>query len=362
MILKGAIGSGKTHALKAIQNRYQQLGWNTKFVEHQCIEAEISTEKPTILLCDNFFGRFGNCVFSQTELEQTEKILKLIESSEEKIKIVTGIHAHVYDELRSNLKPNCLKQKNILVEMDDLSEMETMAIFKEQLKKRDCSNVSNCSAQNPEFKSVLDKFSNKRYPIGRPFLSLMFCLHRDLFSNENFYIDPIKALMQHFQKMREDSGSLYSCLVHLTCVVEQKRGEKPKGLQNSTSADTFEKIVSQSCLVTFDDNKISFVHDILTILLFKSAAETKNMFSFAAENCEIDIMLQLFRPAQSNPKEPYLEFPDPKINDVFRPIGKILIYRLTNTNQAWDVHHPLNDFDFFKEKYHNYLKFEPNYK
>lgn len=53
---------------------------------------------------------------------------------------------------------------------------------------------------------------------------------------------------------------------------------------------------------------------------------------------------------------------DPIISDEFRPIGKILMYRLTNTNQAWDVHHPLNDFDFFKEKYHNYLRFKPNYK
>lgn len=362
MILKGAIGTGKTHALKAIQSRYQALGWNTKWVEHQWIEADISTEKPTILLCDNFFGRFGNCVFSQIELEHTEKNLKLIASSKEKIKIVTAIHAHVYDELRSNLKPKFLKQKNILVEMDDLSEAETMAIFKEQLKKRDCSNVFNCSAENPEFKSGLVKLSNKRYPIGRPFLSLMFCRHRDLFLSENFYIDPIKELMQHFRKMREASGSLYSCLVYLACVLEQKRGETPKGLENSTSADTFEKIVSQSCFVQLDDNKISFVHDILTIILFKSAAETKEMRSFAAQNCEIDIMLQLFRPAKSNPKELYFDFHDPKISDEFRPIGKILMYRLTNTNQAWDVHHPLNDFDFFKEKYHNYLKFKPNYK
>lgn len=39
-----------------------------------------------------------------------------------------------------------------------------------------------------------------------------------------------------------------------------------------------------------DDNKISFVYDILMIILFKFVVEIKEMCSFVVENCEIDIM------------------------------------------------------------------------
>lgn len=75
-----------------------------KWVEYQCIEVDILIEKLIIFLCDNFFGRFGNCVFLQIEFEYIEKNLKLIVSFKEKIKIVIVIYVYVYDELRSNLK------------------------------------------------------------------------------------------------------------------------------------------------------------------------------------------------------------------------------------------------------------------
>lgn len=73
VILKGVIGCGKTHALKAIQNHFQGKNWETEWVESKILQEEISTNGPTILLCDNLFGQFGSCVFSQTDVEKNRK-------------------------------------------------------------------------------------------------------------------------------------------------------------------------------------------------------------------------------------------------------------------------------------------------
>lgn len=104
VILKGAIGCGKTYALKAIHNHFQETNWKTAWVEPEKILEEISHEKPTILLCDNLFGKFGSCIFSQNNVNKIEMVLEEIENSQQKTKIVIGIHTHIYDEVKKKLK------------------------------------------------------------------------------------------------------------------------------------------------------------------------------------------------------------------------------------------------------------------
>lgn len=101
--LKGVIGCGKTHALKAIQNHFQGTNWETEWVWSEILQEEISTIRPTILLCDNLFGKFGSCVFSQTDVEKTEKTLGATEVAGDNIKVVIGIHTHVYDDVNKSL-------------------------------------------------------------------------------------------------------------------------------------------------------------------------------------------------------------------------------------------------------------------
>uniref|UniRef100_K1PUV6 Novel STAND NTPase 3 domain-containing protein n=1 Tax=Magallana gigas TaxID=29159 RepID=K1PUV6_MAGGI len=96
VILKGVIGCGKTHALKAIQSHFQGKDLRTEWVESEIVQEDISTKRPTILLCDNLFGQFGSCVFSQTDVEKTEKTLGAIEGAGDNIKVVIGIHTHLF--------------------------------------------------------------------------------------------------------------------------------------------------------------------------------------------------------------------------------------------------------------------------
>lgn len=128
VILKGVIGCGKTHALKVIKNHFQERNWKTVWVESENFEGENSHEKPTIFLWDNILGRFGASVFSQDAVNKTEKALKEIESSIHETKVIIGIHTHVYDEVKKNLKLYFLHQKNITVEMDNFSDAEALLI------------------------------------------------------------------------------------------------------------------------------------------------------------------------------------------------------------------------------------------
>lgn len=77
-------------------------------------------------------GKFGSCIFSQDGVNQIEMVLKEIENSKQETKIVIGIHTHIYDEVKKSLRLNFLLQKNITVEMDNLSDAETLLIFKKQ--------------------------------------------------------------------------------------------------------------------------------------------------------------------------------------------------------------------------------------
>lgn len=296
VILKGVIGCGKTHALKAIQNHFQGTDWETEWVESEILQDKISTKRPTILLCDNLFGQFGSCVFSQTDVEKTEKTLGAIERAGDNIKVVIGIHTHVYDEVNKSLKLNFINKKNITVDMDKLSEAGSLLIFKQQLKQGHCSKMdSNCWFKAVGFQSVLDKLSKNQGHIGGPFLSLMYCNQHDLFSDESFSVNPVQTLIQYFRRMRQDSCKLYNCLVYLMCVQEHNLEGNLEEYAGMISADltknTLENIASLSgftCIQSEDKKKSeTLAHDILTIVLLKSAAEENETFKPVAQKCKL---------------------------------------------------------------------------
>ncbi|XP_065934550.1 uncharacterized protein [Magallana gigas] len=336
VILKGAIGCGKTHALMAIQNHFQEKQWKTEWVEFQNVKEKASKEKPTILLCDNLFGRFGRCVISQDDVDEIEEILKTIENSKDNIKTVIGVHTHIFDEVKKDLKLSFLQQKNITVEMDKLSAAESLLIYKEQLKKGHCKTDSNCWFKTVGFQSVLDRLSKNQGQIGSPFLSLVYCHLHELFSDEAFSVYPIQTMMQHFQRMINDSPTLYHCLVYLMCVQEHICEENPQEWAAHISADITKdsfKIAAASGYVKIDNNKATLAHDILTDVLFKSVAETGKYLLPTVQNSEVDMMLQLFRPPGTTHSDLYCDFLDENKDETSRSIGKEFVYRYASKYQ-----------------------------
>lgn len=365
VIIKGAIGCGKTHALMAIQNHFQEKQWETEWVEFQNLKENTSKEKPTILLCDNLFGRFGGCVFSQTDVDEIEEILKTIENSKDNIKTAIGVHTHIFDEVNKDLKLSFLQQKNITVEMDKLSAAETLLIYKEQLKKGHCKTDFNCWFKTIGFQSVLDKLSKNQGQIGSPFLSLIYCNQHELFSDEAFSVNPIQTMMKHFQRMRQDKNSLYSCLVYLMCVQEHICEEKPQEWAVHISADITKdsfKNAAASGYAKIDNNRAILAHDILTDVLFKSVAETENYLLPVVQNSEVDMMLQLFRPPGTTHSDLHCDFLDVNKDETLRSIGKEFVYRYaSNYHKQWWKDHPLLTIGFVRERYYSYSKAPPKH-
>lgn len=383
IILKGAIGCGKTHALMAIENHFQETAWETEWVDFQNIKEEISKDKPTILLCDNFFGRFGSNVFSQADIDEVEEVLRTVESSKENIKIAIGIHTHIYEEIKKYLNRSFLEQKNITIEMDKLSAAETLLIFKEQLKRGHCKMNPNCWFKPVGFESILDKLSKNQGHIGSPFLSLMYCKQHELFSDKAFSVNPVTTLMQHFKRIRQEDSTLYKCLVYLMCVQEHNFEKEPKewarqigaaltketlpkNASTQISADITKEDLQQNALTSgfihVETSRAALAHDILTMALFKSTAEADTIFTPVVLNCSDDIIIQLLRPAGSVHSDFYCKFEDVNKESSYYKSRKVCVYRLVCKYKEKSKNHPLMTEKFVKNKYEKYMKQTPKYK
>lgn len=365
VILKGAIGCGKTYALKAIQHHFQEAEWETAWVEPEKIEGEIYHEKPTILLCDNLFGKFGSCIFSQDAVNKIEKVLKEIETFKQETKVVIGIHTHIYDEVKKSLRLSFLHQKNITVEMDNLSEAETLLIFKKQLTKGHCEMNPNCWFRSIGFQSVLDKLAKNQGHIGGPFLSLMYCNQHELFSDDAFSVNPVRTLEQHIEKMKHDSTITYDCLVYLVCVQQHNLEEEPRMWAGQISAEISKhnlmEVAKTSGLLHVDTRRATLAHELLTTVLFKSAIEKREMVFPVLQMCDIEVFIQLLRPTDNTHNDLYLEFPYTDSSQISRDAGKICAYRLAQIYTKQEITHPLMKVEFVKKKYYKYLYRKPKH-
>lgn len=357
VILKGVIGCGKTHALKAIQNHFQERNWDTEWVDSENFRNKTAYKKPTILLCDNSFGTFGSNVFSQDDIDKTERFLIEIENSEQ-TKVVIVIHNHVDDEIKKSLELNFLQQKNITVNMDKLSEAETLLIFKEQLRRGHCEMNPNCWFKTIGFQSVLDKLSKNQRHIGSPFLSLMYCNQHELYSDDAFSVNPVQTLVQYFQRMRYDSLTQYNCLVYLMCVQEHNCEKEPKHWAGHISADitknALARISSTSGYVLFEAKTATLAHDILTTVIYKSTAKMHEYLLPVVQNSKVDMLLQLLRPPGSYHNDLFCDFIDVHKSREFKTIGKLFVHRYASKYRENDMCHSLQTIYFVREKYLKY--------
>lgn len=283
VVLRGAIGCGKTYALKAIENYFQELNKETAYLESENMLEEISNKKQTILFCDNLFGKFGSSVFSQNAVDITEHALEEIERSEQETKVVIGIHTHVYDEVMKNLNLRFLNQKHITVEMDNLSQAETLMIFKEQLKRGHCKIDSSCWFKRVEDQSVLGKLLKNKSHIGSPFLSLMFCIQHQLFFDAAFTDNPVQALLEHIEKVKKASRIQYDCLIYLMCNQQHNIKKEPKKWAREISAnitkDNLKELIKTSGFIQFENERMTLAHELLTIALFKHIERPSSFLS-----------------------------------------------------------------------------------
>ena len=360
VILRGAIGCGKTYALEAIQNHYKGKGFKVVWDEESKHKTWKSFTEKTIVLCDNLFGQYGCHTFSEQDVLSIENCLKSIEKkSTGNTKVVIGIHQHVFKELEKNCTLTFLQNedvKDVTVDMDKLSRAETLLIFKMQKKEGHCKADPECWFGNIKFSSVWTKLSLSPGNVGSPFLSLMYCHHHELFSADEFTKNPVQSLMKHFQNMRTESHADYSWLVYLMVVQSHALDEELPSWAGSIDADITIDALNNLCKQKFEyiqtrEKNASLRHDILTIVLFKCAAEHDNVFLAVLNHSKENVLQELMRSSFKCDCEFYTSFKERKeITLIFKWVGKTLVKRLAPHEK-----HPLHETDLFKEKAKKYM-------
>ena len=367
VILRGAIGCGKTYALEAIQNHYKTKGFKVVWDEEsepKTLKNWKSFTEKTIVFCDNLFGRYGCHTFSKQDILSIENCLENIENeSTGNTKVVVGIHQHVFEEIKKTCTLNFLQNKNATIDMDKLSRAETLLIFKMQKKEGHCKVDPECWFGKVEFSSVLTKLSLSPGNVGSPFLSLMYCHHHELFSDDDFTKNPVQSLMTHFQKMRKDSHTDYSCLVYLMVVQSHALDEElpvwAGYLDACISKYTLNNLYKQKFgYIQKESKNARLLHDVLTIVLFKCAAELKEDYLPVLQKSNETVLLELMRPPGDSYCEFYTSLAKVKQNEEFRENGKVLVYRLAHHwTKNWE--HPLQSIAIFREKAEEYMSKRP---
>lgn len=77
MIVKGAIGSGKSTCLKYVDERYRRNHWEVKWKEEIVTlrDLYVQENKKLLLCCDNLFG-----VYNRGKFASTSEIIEALEN------------------------------------------------------------------------------------------------------------------------------------------------------------------------------------------------------------------------------------------------------------------------------------------
>ncbi|XP_062570695.1 uncharacterized protein LOC134232722 isoform X2 [Saccostrea cucullata] len=206
VVCSGAIGSGKSEALKYVAEKYRKEGWKVEWTE----KIPLPTYKQKVLLCcDNLFGEVAYEYFT---LEQLKSIKELLEecsqcqgdSKTKKFKLLVSVHNHVLQELEKDRRENfqSLKNRNFTVEMDRLKSAELYLIFKTTIEKG-CSSHKDCWYKKNDFSPVDTKLKSNSGKVGDPFLLMALAKNHNLF-NEAFPTKTIDFLVRNkeFPKLK----------------------------------------------------------------------------------------------------------------------------------------------------------------
>ncbi|XP_048748324.2 uncharacterized protein LOC125660635 [Ostrea edulis] len=303
IICRGAIGCGKTTAMRYIQEKYEDKGWRSVWFEEYVNEDDLRGNEiqDTLLCCDNLFGTFNCCVFSSESVTSFEDVMKSKrERYKEHLKVVLGIHQHVYDEVMKFSRPQIFENKKSVVEMDALREAELLLIWKELKKEGHCVRDPSCYFKSIEFSSVLTKLSLNQGSIGNPFLLSMYTHHHDLFANDNFTKSPVTTLVDKFNRMREENKELFYSLVYILYVRVHIKGQAIRDwaglIDSGLTKSSLEKCAAKfPGYLSEDYNTLELKHELLNIALFKECFEIKEILSSLVHHCDKETVLQVTR-------------------------------------------------------------------
>ena len=346
--MKGAIGCGKTTALDYVTGVYKEEGWQIEcmdeFIDESCIDRALKSNK-TVLCCDNYCGSFGCHMFSQEVLSRNERTIEAILSSEREIRVLIGIHNHVYDEINSIIRHRCfLRHTNSLIDLEKLSESELLWIYKTQGEK--CTTKQ----ETKSYEDLLAMTKRRSDFVGIPFQTMMMHALPDICFSKAFCNDPFQIITEHFKMLSRQDKRKFDSFLYIMCAMifdqnaEQLDQRVASAISNDLNIHWVRYYVDElASFVKVKDDCVELKHELIAIAVFHTFLEVfKNPWSIFPA-CDIRKTLELIRPRDENKYHP---FAVPLSRVSFESIRLTLETRIRDANMNIEGH-PL--MKYFKE-------------
>lgn len=229
MILKGAVGSGKSTCLKFVDEHYRRNQWEVKWKEEIIIPRDLYVQenKKLLLCCDNLFGTYNRGKFASTS-EIIEALENQKKEGDGELKVVLAIHDHVYDELQKSLNIKALQNKRVVVDFNEFSDAEMLLILNDQKKRGHCTRDRRCPFRYVDFRSIQDTLKRNPGLIGDPLLTLLYSNFHDIYNKNEATQNLVRELCILFKIMLDESPELFHILLYIMMMGTHKLKNKSR--------------------------------------------------------------------------------------------------------------------------------------
>lgn len=300
---RGAIGCGKTTALKYVAEKYRDDGWTIEWIEEFMDESSfnnaiLSNTDKIMICCDNLFGSFGCQVFSEKMFDKFDFFMRSILRSQINIRVLLGIHEHVIEEI-STKHSLVLQDYNVFVDLDSLSQSEALFIYMMQQEN------FNTEQKYIPFDGFLELIENRSAIVGIPFQTLMISAAPEIFGTKAFCDQPFQQLTKHYTDLYHRNEEIFYSLLYVMCamIFDTKEGELKRDISNAIyprlDKNTVFKYLHEQELSPYVHiycDTVETKHDVISIALFHTfMMESKKPWSIFSA-CNIRRILELIRP------------------------------------------------------------------
>lgn len=306
MIVKGAIGSGKSTCLKYVDEHYRGNQWEVKWKEEIITPSDLYVQenKKLLLCCDNLFGAYNRGQFASTS-EIIEALENLEKKGDGELKVVLAIHNHVYDELLKSLNIKALQNKRVVVDFNEFSDAEMLLILNDQKKRGHCTRDRKCPFRDVDCRSIQGTLKENPGQTGDPLLTLLYSNLHDLFSKKEATQNIVRELCTIYQNMSEKSPELFHILFYIMMVGTQKLKNKLPDWAIELGGISNEKVEQNVCHLDaflvgrIDGQGLQMKHDLFSFALFKFCAYHTEYQFILLHHSQFQMIEEIMRPVSS---------------------------------------------------------------
>eukprot|EP00105_Crassostrea_gigas_P040553 XP_019924701.1 PREDICTED: uncharacterized protein LOC109619320 [Crassostrea gigas] len=355
VVLKGAVGTGKSTCLKYVYDLYKRNQWDVRRVGIIGQSILNVDGKRKLLCCDDLFG-----VYNRGNFAVAAEIIISLENIEQKVnqnmKVVLAIHDHVYEELQKSHFIKVFQNKRVVVDFNELSDAEMLLIFNNQRKIGHCAKNPKCLFRNVGFESIKDTLKENTGKLGNPILTL---LYSNLHDTKKDTQDIVKELCLIFQNMLEHNPDLFHVLLYVMFVETHSLDDEVKewafklGGLSSTTVEQNVGRLNAFLFVQDDGRRIKIKHELLSFALFKWCASSTRYMPLLLKHCQFQMIEEIIRPISSPNQSEFCVI----LKDEMYPV---LNSRILEENLIVHVKvHPLMESSKFRYSLYLMMKSEP---